>query len=86
MDSDKDWLLFAVYADQGSADVLQTRLELEKVPVRVEARHLENAPEYRLFVHRSLAHRARWVVAQLPPTEAELFFLATGKLPGEEKK
>ncbi len=33
-----------------------------------------------------LAHRARWIVAQLPPADAELDFLATGKLPGQEDK
>ncbi len=32
---------------------------------------------------KELAHRARWIVAQLPPSDAELDFLATGKLPGQ---
>jgi len=31
-----------------------------------------------------LVHRARWIVAQPPPTDAELDFLATGKLPGAD--
>lgn len=88
MKTDGDWELFRVYTDQGSADVMRARLELEKVPVRVETRSLENAreAEYCLFVHRSLAHRARWVVAQLPPTDEELVFLATGKLPGANEE
>jgi len=36
-----------------------------------------------VFVLKKLAHRARWIVAQLPPSDAELDFLATGKLPGQ---
>jgi hypothetical protein len=39
-----------------------------------------------VFVDKSLAHRARWITAQLPPTDAELDYLATGKLPGQEDK
>lgn len=31
-------------------------------------------------------HRARWIVAQAPPTDGELEFLATGELPGEKDK
>jgi hypothetical protein len=48
------------------------------------ARTLENALEsnFGVFVLRSLAHRARWIVAQLPPSDEELEYLATGKLPG----
>lgn len=38
-----------------------------------------------VFVPKKLAHRARWMVAQLPPSDAELEFLATGKLPGQEE-
>ena len=58
---------------------------------KIEARALENAIEthYSVFVAKHLAHRARWVVAQLPPTDEELEFLATGKLSGgdnEEKQ
>jgi hypothetical protein len=36
-----------------------------------------------VFVLKKLAHRARWITAQLPPSDAELEFLATGKLPGQ---
>jgi hypothetical protein len=51
----------------------------------LETRALENAVEsrYCVFVASCLAHRARWVVAQLPPSEEELIFLATGELPGK---
>jgi hypothetical protein len=43
--------------------------------------------EFRAFPDRGsgkLAHRARWIVAQLPLTDAELEFLATGKLPRQD--
>ncbi len=79
-----DWEVFRTYTDQGSADLMCDRLLLENVPARVEAHSLENAreAEYWVFVHRSLAHRARWIVAQLPPSDQELEFTATGKLSG----
>ncbi|MFM9887520.1 MAG: hypothetical protein ACKVQT_31225 [Burkholderiales bacterium] len=41
---------------------------------------------FAVCVLKQLAQRARWIVAQLPPTDAELDFLATGKLPGHEEK
>jgi len=37
-------------------------------------------------VPKVLAHRARWIVAQLPMSDAELEFLATGILPGLSSK
>jgi len=79
-----DWVPFRKYADQGSANVMCAWLMRESVPARVETRSLESGreAEYWVFVHRSLAHRARWVVAQLPPIDEEPNFLATGKLPG----
>jgi hypothetical protein len=39
--------------------------------------------QFVVFVLKKLAHRARWITAQLPPSDAELEFLATGKLPGQ---
>ena len=83
-----EWKLFRAFGDPGSAEVLCTWLLRENVPAKVETRSLENAIEaqYCVFVHRKLAHRARWVTSQLPPTEEELEFLATGKLSGREEK
>lgn len=88
MSADGDWELFRSFADPGSAKVTCEWLLREEVPAKVQARSLENALEaqYCVFVHRSLAHRARWVVAQLPPTDEELEYLATGKLPGAPQK
>lgn len=80
------WEEFRVLASRGPADALCARLEMEGVPAKMEARALESGIEmqYCVLVSASLAHRARWIVAQLPPTDEELDFLATGKLPGQE--
>lgn len=82
MSIDEDWLLFQSYGDRGSAESTCARLRFEGVPARIEPRSLERGVEARfdVMVSASLAHRARWVVAQLPPSDAELNFLATGKL------
>jgi len=86
MSNDSSWEPFRVFTDAGSANTMCNWLQLEQVPARVETRSLENAreAEYCVVVLSSLAHRARWIVAQLPPTERELDFLATGRLPGAE--
>jgi hypothetical protein len=88
MPMDDEWELFRVFPERGPANAMRSWLEFEDVPCTIEARALENAREgqFCLFVAKKLAHRARWVVAQLPPTDAELDFLATGKLPGQEDK
>jgi hypothetical protein len=86
MNRPDDWVHFRSFPERGAAEVLCRLLELEGVPCKIEAHLLENAieAEYSVHVARWLAHRARWVAAQLPPTEEELTFLATGKLPSEE--
>ena len=80
-----EWELFQSFGDLGSAEVLCAWLLGEEVPAMVEPRYVEDAleREYRVLVHRKMIHRARWVVAQLPPSDAELEFLATGKLPAD---
>ena len=81
-----EWEVFRAFPERGPADALCAQLRLAEIPSKVEPRALENAIEtqYCVFVASYLAHRARWVVAQLPPTEEELNYLATGKLPGAE--
>lgn len=78
--------LFRTFPDRGPAEAMRLWLEYAGVPCMIEARALENAREsqFCVFVGKKLAHRARWVVAQLPPTDAELDFLAAGRLPGQE--
>ncbi len=81
------WEAFRVYSSRGPAEALLARLELNQVPAKIETRALEGCIERQFCVLASsrLAHRARWIVAQLPPTEEELVFLATGKLPGQDR-
>lgn len=81
-----EWELCRVYTDRGAAEVLCARLVLEGVPAQIDAHGLDGGVEsqYSVIVPVSLAHRARWILAQLPPSEEELEFLATGRLPGQE--
>jgi len=85
--SDEEWELFKVFPDFGPAEALRMQLEHHGVPTRVESRALEVGlgAQFCVFVAKVLAHRARWVVAQLLLTDAERDYLATGKLPGNDK-
>jgi hypothetical protein len=86
MRNDDSWEFFRVFPDRGPAEALSAQLEAEGVPTKIETRALENAIEkqYCVLVAKSLAHRARWITGQLPPTDEELDFLATGKLPEQK--
>ncbi len=85
MSDTDEWEIFRCFTDVGSAEVMCSWLLRENVPAKVETRSLENAREgeYCVVVLRRLAHRARWVVAQLQPSDEELEILATGRLPGK---
>jgi hypothetical protein len=72
---------FRTFSDRGSADALSSWLGFEGVPFYLESRAHET--QFVVYVLKELAHRARWIVAQLPPSDAELDFLATGKLSGQ---
>ena len=73
-------------SSRAEAELFCERLQTEGVPSRVETRALREGLEavFCVLVAPELAHRARWVQAQLPPSESELVFLATGQLPGQE--
>lgn len=83
----EQWELFKVFPDFSAAETLRLQLEHYKIPAIVESRALEVGIEawFCVFVTKTFAHRARWILAQLPLTDAELDFLATGKLHGQEK-
>src|SRR5260221_394840 len=83
---DPEYEAFRTYPDRGAADSMCSWLEFEGVPAYVRPRALSAAmeAEFVVFVLKKLAHRARWIVQQLPPTDAELEYLATGKLPGKD--
>jgi hypothetical protein len=82
---DEEWEPFMLFPGLAAAEALRLQLEHHGVPVRVDSTALEIGMETRfcVYVSKALAHRARWVVAQLPLTDAELDFLATGRLPGQ---
>jgi len=84
MSTGEGWELFRKFDDLGSAEVMCAWLLREEVPAKIIARTLANGleSEYAIFVASHLAHRARWVVSQLPPTDEELEYLATGQLSG----
>lgn len=80
-----DFVDFAQLDERSAAEGLCRHLRFNGVPSLFEARALENGLESKhvVLVAKHLLHRARWVINQLPPTDAELTFLATRRLPGE---
>ena len=82
---DTEFIAVQVCADQLSAEVLANALRAESVPTIVRSfggvPGLEQGTE--VLVPAALLHRAKWIIAQPAPSDAELAFLATGKLPGD---
>jgi len=78
---------FRAFTDRASAQAMCSWFEFEGVPSRVEPRALAGGIdwEFVVIVSSRLAHRARRIAAQAPPTDAELEFLATGRFPGNAK-
>jgi len=81
---DPDFEEFRTFADRTSAESFRSWMEFEGVPAHVQSMAQET--QFAVFVLKKLAHRARWICAQQPPSEGELEFLATGKLPGQDKE
>jgi hypothetical protein len=79
----REWVVFRSLPDENAARALAGQLQSADCPAEVSARALGSGveTEYCVFVPKSLEHRARWIVAQLPISDEELDFLATGKLP-----
>ena len=84
--SETDWVLLTSVGEAPCAQALVDALIAYGVPARVasdpallgEKRYCD------VLVQVSLAHRARWFLAQGEISEAELAFLATGTLPSDE--
>jgi hypothetical protein len=79
-----DWVLFRACPDENAALALAGRLRTNDCPAKVSPRKLANGieTEYCVYVPSSLAHRARWIQAQLPVSDEELDALALrGKVP-----
>lgn len=81
-----EWEECQTFSDRGPAEAVCARLVSEGVPAQIEVGALEGAVDsgFRVVVPCVLAHRARWILAQLPPSEEELEYMATGKLPGQD--
>ena len=83
------WPGIRAFGDLGSALVVAGLLRTEDIETIVISRPLKGGVDFEhcVFVVAEKLRRAEWVLAQLPPSDAELDFLATGRLPGtgEEK-
>lgn len=81
-----EWQPFRTFSDRGSAEALAVVLDSEGVPARVASSGLVAGIEsrYCVLVPASLAHRAAWVLADSDLSDAELDYLATGKLSDTE--
>ena len=73
-----DWELFRSSPDENAALTLSGQLRASECPTKVSPRKLASGleTEYCVFVPRSLVHRARWIMAQLPVSDEELESLA----------
>lgn len=83
MISDRPWERFLSFPDAASAAAAAGYLEQNGVPTRLEGGSpgVDFSPVAYVLVQGQLAHRARWLWAQQAGmTEAELHFLAGGKL------
>ena len=81
------WERFARYPNYVAAQIVAGLLENEGVPTLVESIGVfPDATSFStIWVPKEFAHRARWVLAWPPPTDAELTFLATGELPADNE-
>jgi len=82
----EEWQPFQTFSDRGSAEAMAVVLDCEGVPTRIESSKLVAGVEARhcVLVPASLAHRAKWVLADTDVTDSELEYLATGKLSDSE--
>ena|ERR1700685_3176927 len=82
--TESDFVTVQVCPDHVAADVLANFLRSEGVPTMVH--DLSAVPGLEqgtaVPVSAALVHRAKWLIAHEPPSEAELAYLATGALPG----
>jgi hypothetical protein len=84
--SDLAWEVVATLPDVASAHVLATMIRGEGVPAMVvtDSSLLGEARRSDVRVPPGLARRAHWLISQAQFTDAELTFLATGELGGDD--
>ena len=82
-DEPNEWCVLDTYADHFAAEADAGYLRSEMVAAKVEV--ISDLPGQvcgaQLWVDAELAHRARWLLKLGTVSEAELEYLATGKLP-----
>jgi hypothetical protein len=71
LDPDPEWMRFREFPDRRAAQGLALWLRNEQVTARAE--------DGAVFIAARQLHRARWVLAQLPPTEEDLDLLAAAE-------
>ena len=73
-----EWELFRAFPDEPAALTLAGQLRTSDCPSKISPRQLASGveTEYCVYVPHTLIHRARWIVAQLPVSDAELESLA----------
>jgi hypothetical protein len=77
----REWRRFSRYPNFLAAHIVAGLLENEGVPTIVESYGVfPGADSSAIWVPKELMHRARWILALSPSTDAELLFLATGEL------
>jgi hypothetical protein len=83
------WEEFVRYPNFWEAHIIGGLLRAEGLPTRIEFMwpSLDLMSYSVVWVPKGLSHRARWILAWPPPTDAELTFLATGEMgPAEESE
>jgi hypothetical protein len=70
----------------GGAQVVKSLLDAEGIESWLEVISISGGvpSRFRLRVDASMAHRARWILAEPEITERELTYLATGELDPED--
>jgi hypothetical protein len=78
-----EWCVLETYADRLAAEADAGYLRSEMVAAKVEVTSDFPGQDRgaQLWVDAALAHRARWLLKLGTVSEAELEYLATGKLP-----
>ena len=85
--SAQKWQFFKLFAGRVEADRIATFLQSSGVPAYVDHGGLGVGLEgdFKVFVASELAHRARWLTSLPEIADAELDFLATGRLPSSDE-
>lgn len=78
-DQPDEWCVLDTYPDRFAAEVHAGYLRSEMIAARVEV--ASDFRDAQLWVDAALAHRARWLLKLNTVSDAELEYLATGKLP-----